>query len=714
MADNLIPVTTLIEPFDINLHLAGSGLASLQQRFMMWLRGVSYPFRFVTWQVPADLSRRIDYVATQAALATDPQRRALLMEYRRFYEELQREGRYQRSICGMCQWVDPGENAQTIARAQTGTFDTFAYAADWPPLFDGNYELCPPNRRFRHWYLRPVGKPGGRYFFHFLVSYELLPSMWNFFSPLANTLHENCRLALAVDVPKTYTRNQAISNIETVLMAYNVHLRTTSSTNIDSRSVKKVEDCHLTLRQLNEGDSLHEVQVALAVAAPTLEELDRHVTSITENMRGWIQLRPELGLAQVQAARFFAPVLSKHILVPQRTWQVVSRELSLFFGPLGQRKLAGTAGVMRGESARGNYPYFHDSWTAEKKATHELWVGMTGSGKTFALNLLLMREYIEQGVTFDLLEPMGHGKTLADALNLPWYVLSSRVTCLNPLDIMYPRLIEQVTHVIRIIETLLGRRFAGNQKGNQEKALLGQAVEVVYRKFGGVEHINADNAPIMSDLCAMLTELGQKRNIRQIARDLADEVAGLCVGNGPYAAFINGRTNMDLSFRGRARPRIFSFHEMESDPELLAVAYTQVLTAIRRDSLIDETPRIIAVDEVYRLMRHPSLLDFLIEAAKTFRTRRKKLIVIDQQMKIFLNNDKARLIMENCPIRVIFNQKMGLDAFDDPAFDHIHDQYRKVIGQLKRGYHILDIQDQGISFLYVRPSTMEFERFSST
>ena len=106
--------------------------------------------------------------------------------------------------------------------------------------------------------------------------------------------------------------------------------------------------------------------------------------------------------------------------------------------------------------------------------------------------------------------------------------------------------------------------------------------------------------------------------------------------------------------------------------------------------------------------------DFLIEAAKTFRTRRKKLIVIDQQMKIFLNDDKARLIMENCPIRVIFNQKMGLDAFDDPAFDHIHDQYRKVIGQLKRGYHILDIQDVGMAYLYSRPSTMEYERFSST
>jgi len=63
---------------------------------------------------------------------------------------------------------------------------------------------------------------------------------------------------------------------------------------------------------------------------------------------------------------------------------------------------------------------------------------------------------------------------------------------------------------------------------------------------------------------------------------------------------------------------------------MTALAYAQVLSAIRRDSLRDEQPRIIAVDEVYRLMRHPSLLDFLIEAAKTFRTKRAKLIVVDQ------------------------------------------------------------------------------------
>jgi type IV secretory pathway VirB4 component len=153
---------------------------------------------------------------------------------------------------------------------------------------------------------------------------------------------------------------------------------------------------------------------------------------------------------------------------------------------------------------------------------------------------------------------------------------------------------------------------------------------------------------------------------------------------------------------------------MSDDPILLALAYTQVLSAIRRDSLIDEQPRIIAVDEVYRLMKFPSLLDFLIEAAKTFRTRRKKLMCIDQQMMFFLEG-KARYIFENSPIRVIFSQRQGMNVFrDDAAFQHFNQQHLNTIAQLPRYYYVLDIQDEGIWCLYNRPSENENKRFRTT
>jgi type IV secretory pathway VirB4 component len=280
---------------------------------------------------------------------------------------------------------------------------------------------------------------------------------------------------------------------------------------------------------------------------------------------------------------------------------------------------------------------------------------------------------------------------------------------------MYPRLIDQVTHVIRIVETLLHRQFGGDQSGNLEKALLGRAIEQLYRQSGGLEQLlDPRTTPIMADLCALLPSVADRgnRTQRELASGLASEIGGLCTGNGPYSEFINGHTSLDLSFTGKGKPRVFSFNEMSSDPELLAVAYTQVLTAIRRDSLVDDTPRVIAVDEVYRLMMHPSLLDFLVEAVKTFRTRRKKVISIDQNMSVFLSG-KARLLFENSPIRVIFNQRQGMQAFDDPAFAHFHDQHRDIIRGLKRGHYILDIEGLP-TYLHMKPSDHEFKRFGST
>ena len=125
-------------------------------------------------------------------------------------------------------------------------------------------------------------------------------------------------------------------------------------------------------------------------------------------------------------------------------------------------------------------------------------------------------------------------------------------------------------------------------------------------------------------------------------------------------------------------------------------------------------PRVIAVDEVYRMMRHPALLKFLINAVKTLRTRRKKVIVIDQQMRVFVQDPQARLLFENCPIRVIFAQRGGEDVFaNDPAFSHYTGQHRKIIAELPR-FRFLMETDEGIFFLDSKASHAELRRYGSS
>jgi type IV secretory pathway VirB4 component len=362
--------------------------------------------------------------------------------------------------------------------------------------------------------------------------------------------------------------------------------------------------------------------------------------------------------------------------------------------------------------AGGGWPYIYDDWETSqgKKAVHECWVGTTGSGKTFALNCYLARSLAHYGIPFDLLEPMGHGRLLASAFNIRAHSLSARRTSLNPHDPVYPRLGEQIAHVIRLYETFLQRPLGGDPTGNLQSSLLSQAL---YRHYQGKDlaAMRPNQAPLIEDVAGTLAGLGDTPRVREIAREFAEEIAGLATGSGPYGHFLNGHTNVDFSIAGEEQPRIFTFHEMEEDDVLIAIAYTQVLAALMRTALSNDQPRIIAVDEVYRMMRHPSLLKFLINAVKTLRTRRKKVIVIDQQMRIFVSDPQARLLFENCPIRVIFAQRGGEDVFaHDPAFAHYTGQHRRIIAGLQRFQYLMET-DEGIFYLDSAASRAEKFRY---
>jgi hypothetical protein len=77
--------------------------------------------------------------------------------------------------------------------------------------------------------------------------------------------------------------------------------------------------------------------------------------------------------------------------------------------------------------------------------------------------------------------------------------------------------------------------------------------------------------------------------------------------------------------------------------------------------------------------------------------------------------NKARLIFENSPIRVIFSQKQGMNVFrEDAAFQHFNEQHLAIIAALPRFHFVMDVQDESIHYLYNRPTPDELRRFGST
>jgi len=85
-----------------------------------------------------------------------------------------------------------------------------------------------------------------------------------------------------------------------------------------------------------------------------------------------------------------------------------------------------------------------------------------------------------------------------------------------------------------------------------------------------------------------------------------------------------------------------------------------------------------------------------------------------KQMSIFLDG-KARLVFENCPIRVIFSQRQGMNVFrEDAAFQHLNQHHLDIIASLPRFQYVLDIQDEGIHRLVNTAPASEIQRFGTT
>ncbi len=695
----------LVDPFDLSLSGSTALLEGLQMRFAQLLRALPGPARFVTWHRPADLSQLIEESLAEAARVNDAARRRALMAYRRWYEDLEKHGRFRSALCGLMLWPEHPAEGDALAGTLSAVTGSAISPAAWPPLSVGRYRLA----ESPCWHLEPVGRPAGRPYLAFLSAAKVKRAEWTFFHPLGALFATELPIAVSVDIARTWPHHEAVSRLEGVITALSTHLATANM--VDSGTATQLADCQATLTDLHAGEALHEVAIQLAIGADSPGELCDAVDEMRKKLAGTIALRLEVGVGQLRAAGAFASARPETTGV--RTWPMVSGTAALCLGFLGMRRMRSGVGVIRGVSP-GGWPTIQADWEGqEKKALHECWVGSTGSGKTFALNCYLSRSYARTGVPFDLLEPMGHGHLLAEAFDLETFSLSSRETCLNPHDPVFPVMGEQVGHVISLYETFLGRSLSGTPEGNLQRALLAGALNRCY-EGRDLLAMTPGEAPLVEDVCEVLSESGDTERMRTSARELAEEIAGLATGQGPFAHVLNGHTSVDFSLSGEGRPRVFCFDRMHDSPVITAIAYTQVLAAILRTATRDDVPRVIAVDEVYRMMRHPSLLDFLILATKTLRTHRKKVILIDQQLRTFLTDPKARLLFENCPIRVIFAQKGGEDILaDDPAFAHYTDAHRAALRSLAR-YHFLLENEEGIFHLYNLPEPSELRRFSGS
>jgi len=274
-------------------------------------------------------------------------------------------------------------------------------------------------------------------------------------------------------------------------------------------------------------------------------------------------------------------------------------------------------------------------------------LGQTGTGKTMFTGAEIGR-CVLRGIRVLALDPLGDYRRLTDALGGTYVELGAEGG-LNPFILTGERTAAAFSAKLAGLVRLVAAMAGGLTR--DEQPALDAALRAVYERAGiGADPATHERpAPRFADLA---DELGHVTGGTSLARRLERWATG------SLASMFAGDRPLPLG----DRLLVVGLAPI-SDPEVRAVAQLAALSvlwdAVRRDL----SPKLVVVDETWKVMRQPSGAAFVEELARTARHFHAGLQLATQDIAEFLRSDFGEAIVKQCDIRVLLGQAPeGVDA----------------------------------------------------
>ena len=438
-----------------------------------------------------------------------------------------------------------------------------------------------------------------------------------------------------------------------------------------------IEDTERLQDQLTRGEEqLFSVGHYLQVRAPARRRLD-DLTMLLEREVGKIQLHSRVALFEQDAAF--------HSCLPEgqdrlgRVQTLTTSALAASF-PFDAGTLAMPHGVLYG-LAKQSLVIF-DLFDPGLTNANGVVIATSGAGKSFFVKLLVMR-HLEDGVAIAVIDPDDEYGRVCRAVGGQYVRLAlASDQAINPFDLPLPGeneppdeardpVAEQVDALGSLLELMLAD--PGRELSAEERATLEGALYETYRAAGivpGAPDTWARPAPLLRDLAAQLTA-----RPGATAASLALRLERYVTGS--LAGLFNRPTNVDLD----DRCVVFSIQRLDKRLQPLAInVISQFVWGRLRRS---RRPRLLVVDEAWKLLHHPAGAEFLDAMARRARKYWLGVVTVVHSVEDLLGSPAGRTILGTAAVKMVMKQSEATIDAAVATFGLTDAERRRLLGAEK-------------------------------
>lgn len=389
-----------------------------------------------------------------------------------------------------------------------------------------------------------------------------------------------------------------------------------------------VENMYERLRELAgsvlRGEKVHKFYCTITLVADSKEMLDR----ITEDV---------IAMAKRAEMTFYVPKYVQHylyegiyeVMVGPVKIQVIdpviinSRSLALFY-PFISDELRDINGILLGINPESKKPIIYNPFS--RNNTNITVLGESGSGKSMTTKVFIKRWMTEHPETkLYIIDPEGE----------------------------YAKSAERLADNIRVI-TIKPNEYIGidpikmASNGELERHTVAEIIADMYH-MKDEERLIVRNLVMEAESIEHLVELAEER----LGADHSVTVKLRAALTPPDIYMFKGE------FKAIGDRVIFDFSKITNNRQkilaaTLVASYLSYVVLTREDP---ETPKLLVVDEGWRFIQMPSIMQVLDDVARRGRKRRVIFMFVTQRPWDVANNEHGRSILENSDTALLLRQK---------------------------------------------------------